>query len=106
MDDSYLYCLADPVIKAPEVQDLTGEAPTLVPDHSYKSSGLYVYDVSQLIAGRVECYKLYSSVVGASRLLDASRFSSRVAFLSDFSNIQIIPYPHENITNFVGMGQK
>ena len=66
---------------------MTGEAATLVPDHTYKSSGLYVYDVSQLLAGRVECYKLYSSVVGASRLLDASRFSNRVAFLSDFSNI-------------------
>ena len=46
VDDSYLYCLADPVIKAPEIQDMTGEAATLVPDHSYKSSGLYVYDVS------------------------------------------------------------
>ena len=87
MDDSYLYCLADPVIKAPEIQDMTGEEATLVPNHSYKSSGLYVYDVSQLNEGRVECYKLYSAVVGVSRLLEYSRFSNRVAFLSDFSNI-------------------
>ena len=44
--DSYLYCLADPVVNAPTVMDVTGDAEAIVPNHKFKAAGFYVYDVS------------------------------------------------------------
>ena len=105
--DRYLYVLADPVPEAPKVINVgTSEEPAVVPNHRFKSPGLYVYDASQLMEGKIESYKLSSAVVGASTLLDNSRFSDRFSFLSNFNEILVIPFPHMNLLNFVGMGQK
>jgi hypothetical protein len=102
--DSYLYCLADPVPTSPTIVDVTGEAPPLVPNHKYRAAGFYVYDMSQMMEGKLESYRLYPSIVGVNTLLDNSRFSDRFSFLSDFNHILVIPFPHMNLLNFIGMG--
>ena len=45
-------------------------------------------------------------MAGASKHIDISRFSKRISYLLDFSEIAIIPYPHLNSLGFVGMGHK
>ena len=86
--------------------DVTGEGEAIVPNHRFKAAGFYVYDISQLMEGNVETYRLYSALAGASKLIDNSRFSDRFSFLADFNHILVIPFPHMNLLNFVGMGQK
>ena len=54
--------------------------------------------------GKVETYKLFSAIVGCNKLIDNSRFSDRFSFLADFNHILVIPFPHMNLLNFIGMG--
>lgn len=104
--DQYMYCLADPIDLPPTIIDTTQESEDVVPNHRYKSAGFYVYDCSQMMSGKLEAYRLYSSVVGVNTLMDNSRFSERFSFLSDFNHILVIPFPHMNTLNFIGMAQK
>ena len=59
-----------------------------------------------MMEGRLETYKLFSTVAGVNNQLDVSRFSQRFSFLANFNQIQVVPYPHLNIVNLVGMAQK
>ena len=54
----------------------------------------------------MEAYKLFSTVGGVNNQLDISRFSQRITFLSNFNSIEVVPYPHLNLVNLVGMAQK
>ena len=51
----------------------------------------------------MEAYKLFSTVGGVNNQLDMSRFSQRITFLSNFKSIQVVPFPHLNLVNLVGM---
>ena len=65
--------------------------------------GFYVYDIDRLLEGQMEAYKLFSTVGGVNNQLDMSRFSQRITFLSNFKSIQVVPFPHLNLVNLVGM---
>ena len=56
--------------------------------------------------GYLETYKLFSTVGGVNNQLDVSRFSQRFSFLANFDQIQVVPFPHLNLVNLVGMSQK
>ena len=56
--------------------------------------------------GNIEKYKLGSAIGGQSSLMNKSKFSNRFSFLQSYDNIIVIPFPHLNLINFIGMGQK
>ena len=68
--------------------------------------GLYIYDIGKLFNGWVEKYKLAKAVGGVCCHLDNSLFSDRFSFVSDYDTIIVLPFPHLNLMNMVGMGQK
>lgn len=59
-----------------------------------------------LLDGRVEKYKLAPAIGGICNHLDNSIFSARLSFLQNYDTILMLPHPHLNIINFIGMGQK
>ena len=75
-------------------------------ENSYTASGFYVYDLTQLFGGKIEKYKLASAIGGVSNLIDNSLFTDRFSFIQNFDSIAVIPFPHLNLINCVGMGQK
>ena len=71
-----------------------------------RARGFYVYDVDRMMEGYLETYKLFSTVAGVNNQLDVSRFSQRFSFLANFDTILVVPFPHLNILNLVGMSPK
>jgi hypothetical protein len=51
-------------------------------------------------------YKLKTAVVGVNRHIDFCNSSFRIAFLKDFDTIEMVPVPHRNTINFLGMQSK
>jgi len=51
-------------------------------------------------------YKLKNAVVGVNRHIDFCNSSFRIAFLKDFDTIEMVPVPHRNTINFLGMQSK
>ena len=51
-------------------------------------------------------YKLKDAIVGINRYIDFCNSSYRIAFLKDFDRIQMVPVPHRNTINFLGMQPK
>ena len=72
--------------------------------HHFYPSGFYVYDLEQLIDGTVRKFKLSSAIGGQCSLINNSKFSNRFSFLKNYSTIVVIPFPHLNLINFIGMG--
>jgi len=70
------------------------------------SSGLYVYDIAKLLQGRIEKYKIAKAIGGICNHVDNSMFSDRFSFVQDYNNIVVVPFPHLNHVNCVGMAQK
>jgi len=56
--------------------------------------------------GKLESYKLFGAIGGVNDFLEVSRFSHRLSFLANFNKIQVMPFPHLNLVNLVGMAQK
>ena len=65
---------------------------------------MYAYDL-QLIANekKIITYKLKDAIVGVNRHIDFCNSSYRIAFLKDFNDIEMVPVPHRNTINFLGM---
>ena len=70
------------------------------------ASGFYVYNTDQLFEGRIMKYKLMSTVGGQCSLIDNSKFADRISLIQSYDNIIMIPFPHLNILNCIGMGHK
>jgi len=51
-------------------------------------------------------YKLKEAIVGVNRHIDFCNSSYRIAFLKDFDSIEMVPVPHRNTINFLGMKPK
>ena len=69
-------------------------------------SGLYVYDTSMLLNGRIEKYRVAEAIGGVCPHLEDSTFDDRLSFLQDYHTIVVLPFPHLNLINMVGMGQR
>ena len=72
----------------------------------YSESGFYIYDINQLVNGKIEKYKLSSAVGGVSNEICVSKFNNRIAFIQNFDHIAVVPFPHLNLMNCEGMGEK
>jgi hypothetical protein len=69
-----------------------------------ESPGLYAYDLQRLAnSDTLVTYKLKEAIVGVNRHIDFCNSSYRIAFLKDFDSIEMIPVPHRNTINFLGM---
>jgi hypothetical protein len=51
-------------------------------------------------------YSLKDAIVGVNRYIDFCNSSYRISFLKDFDNIEMVPVPHRNTINFLGMQAK
>jgi hypothetical protein len=51
-------------------------------------------------------YNLKPAIVGVNRHIDFCNSSYRLAFLKDFNDIEMVPVPHRNTINFLGMKPK
>lgn len=65
-----------------------------------------MYDLSQLFHGKIERFKLARAIGGQCNTINKSKFSNRISFLQTYDHCVVIPYPHLNLINFIGMGQK
>jgi len=54
----------------------------------------------------VERYKVASAIGGVCNHIDNSRFSDRLSYIQDYNNIGVMPFPHLNLINGIGMDQK
>ena len=87
--------------------DSEEETEEIVQDSNhFTDSGFYVYDLQQMFDGKIEKYKLSNAIGGQCSLVNSSKFSNRFSFLQSYDNIVVIPFPHLNTINFIGMGQK
>ena len=57
-------------------------------------------------AGKVENYYLAPAVVGIAYQLYFSEFSGRLSYFTNLREISMLPFPHRNTINFLGMGKK
>ena len=72
-----------------------------------KLRGLYCVEISRLIkSGQIENYHLSNAVVGLSSTVDYSQYSERISYLKNFKTLCMLPFPHRNLINFIGMGEK
>ena len=39
-------------------------------------------------------------------MIDSSQFSDRISFIKDYDSIGVVPFPHLNRINCIGMGHK
>lgn len=100
---SYMYTINDAVVAPIYYTDEEADTPRTKMSKGYMGSGFYVYDINMLVKGKLEVYKMCSAIGGVSNFIDNSKFSDRFSFISDFSNITVIPFPHLNLINCVGM---
>jgi plastocyanin domain-containing protein len=69
--------------------------------------GLYAYDLNRLANSQVlTTYKLKDAIVGVNKHIDFCHNSYRISFLKNFDNIEMVPVPHRNTINFLGMQPK
>ena len=105
----YLYAIADsvnlPVTVTSYSADNNGEKRETEYE-AFGPSGLYVYNTDTMFKGRIQKYKLMSTVGGHCSLLDDSKFGDRISLIQSYDNIIMIPLPHLNLLNCVGMGHK
>ena len=107
MHQSYLYTISDSRTQPYSVTDLTKEnGHEIQKMFRYSPPGFYVLDTQRLFEGKLEQYRLTSAVGGVCNLINADKFSNRLSFIQDYNKIAVIPLPHLNLINFVGMGQK
>ena len=68
--------------------------------------GFYVYDCHRLREGKVERYKLAPAIGGQSNIISKSLFGQRFAFIQSLDTIAVIPFPHLNLIQCIGMDHK
>ena len=106
VQQGYIYTISDHIDKNFRVTDGDGEdlENEQIQAQSFHGSGLYIYDMTRLLDGIVEKYKLVSAVGGLSNIIDNSKFSDRFSFVQNFDSVAVIPYAHLNVIGCVGMG--
>jgi len=67
--------------------------------------GFYFYDLNQLIEKAEESFnfKLKSALVGHNNLIDYYRQDERIAYMTDYEEIKIVPVLHRNTINLFVM---
>lgn len=85
-----------------------GEKPNALFNGQIKDvPGLYAYDLNRLANSQIlTTYKLKDAIVGVNKHIDFCHSSYRISFLKNFDNIEMVPVPHRNTINFLGMQPK
>lgn len=66
-----------------------------------------MYDLQRLAGSQqVIYYKLKDAIVGVNNHIDFCKRAQRISFLKDFSHLEMVPIPHRNSINFLGMQPK
>lgn len=107
IDQQYLYTIDDTNDGRVFLSDTEADDDTKVKlkDLEYSGPGFYVYDIERLLDGQIEKYKIASSIGGVNYHIDKSTFSNRFAFLRNYSQITVVPFPHLNSLKCQGMSQ-
>ena len=102
---AYLYTVSDRIETGFHVtEEGTGDDPVKKKVSGYSSSGLYVFDIAKLLEGTISKYKISAAIAGVCSALDNSKFSDRFSYVENFNHISIVPFPHVNLINCIGMG--
>ena len=103
----YLYTISDTISNAPTIPNYEGSGePQPVENHEYTNSGFFVFDLHPLLEGKIEKYKMATSIGGQCSIVNKDKFGNRFAFLHSYDYLNVIPFPHVNLIECVGMGQK
>ena len=103
----YLYTISNSLKRPYTITDDEHDSDPQKPvNFKFSGSGFYVYDIEKLLEGRVEKYKLAPAMGGVCNFIDNSKFSDRFSFIENYNSIAVVPFPHLNLINCVGMGQK
>ena len=104
---SYLYTLSDNILQPAYITDVDSEdGKQRIKSQGFDSPGLFVYDLTRFAQGKVDKYKMSPAIGGVCNFIDVSKFSDRLSFIQNYSTIAVIPFPHVNLINCVGMDQK
>lgn len=109
VDSTYVYCLCEATAEPMKKYDFIRNQVVRPRGASIgkQQKGLYVYDIERLLKdGQVENYYLAPAVVGMAFQLDFSDSSGRLSYFTNFREISMLPFPHRNTINFLGMGAK
>ena len=103
----YLYTISDTITTAPVITNYEGSGePEAIENHSFTNSGFFVYDLQPLLEGKIEKYKMTNSIGGQCSLINKSKFGNRFSFLQSYDYLNVMPFPHVNLIECIGMGQK
>ena len=69
-------------------------------------AGYYVFSVQALLRGKVDKYKVSSSAAGNCNLIEFYLYNERLAYIENYNKVIVIPIPHLNIVNCIGMENK
>ena len=101
----YMYLIHDMITEPWTVIDPEG-GETKEEVSVYDRAGFYIVDLHRLVKGKVEKYKLLNAIGGFCNCIDRSIFSSRLSILQSFDQLTVVPFPHLNLIDFVGMELK
>lgn len=109
VDNNYVYCLCENNKEVLKKFDFRRKIFTNARGASItrQDHGLYVYDICRLLLeGQIENYRMAPACVGLSYYIDNSEYSQRLSYFTSFEKISMLPFPHRNTINFIGMGIK
>ena len=101
----YLYMVNDMITEPWTVIDLEG-GETKEEIQVFNRAGFYILDLHSLVKGKVVKYKLLNGIGGFCSNIDRSIFSDRLTIGQSFDQLTVVPFPHLNMINFMGMQQK
>jgi hypothetical protein len=75
-------------------------------DLKYRTAGVFLYDIEQVINKKAQRIKLDDAIVSANNQFTYSVYNHRFAFLADFQFIMFMPLVHRNTLKFIGADLK
>lgn len=103
----YLYAVCDNIVDPITIGRYDSEGVLKTSEYTEQSpSGFFVFDLLQLLRGKIEKYKLNYGIGGYCSHIDKSKFGSRYSYIQSYENIVVLPLPHLNVINCVGMDHK
>lgn len=68
--------------------------------------GFYILNVQDFFNGKFTYYRLTRTTGDLCNLIHYNKYTERLAFMETLNKIVVIPLPHLNLINFIGMGNK
>jgi len=59
-----------------------------------------------LINSEIESYCIENTIGGFANYLNFSEYNQRITFMDSFNKIYLLPFPHRNTINLLGLGPK